>query len=138
MSAAYIELLYRRVQKNIRGEVTSIIQPMFYYIDKARIVWTEKVCHDLKDDSVIQTWSWTFLLPQSWLGSQVKMIPLLVYISFLIGARETAPVNNGALASFTSVLGLTLLPIGFAAGPRYTWGESSWTISHLWFLFSIF
>ncbi|XP_043461795.1 delta-like protein C [Leptopilina heterotoma] len=47
------------------------------------------------------------------------MIPFLVYISFLIGARETAPVNNGGLASFTSVLGLTLLPIGFAAGPRY-------------------
>ncbi|XP_033209805.1 delta-like protein C [Belonocnema kinseyi] len=47
------------------------------------------------------------------------MIPLLVNLFLLIGAREIAPVDNGASVGLAAVLGLSLLPIGFAAGPRY-------------------
>ena len=57
--------------------------------------------------------------PQSWLGSQAKMILLLACLSLLIGPGELGTLSDGPSVGVTAVLGLSALPFGFAAGPRY-------------------
>ncbi|XP_015605587.1 delta-like protein 4 [Cephus cinctus] len=47
------------------------------------------------------------------------MIRLLVSLTLLIGLREVAPIDDGAIIRFVPIFGLTFLPIGFTAGPRY-------------------
>lgn len=56
--------------------------------------------------------------PQSWLGSQAKMILLLACLSLLIGPGELGVLNNGH--TVTVILGIGgALPFGsLAAGPR--------------------
>lgn len=49
------------------------------------------------------------------------MIPLLLACSlgFLVAPRQLAPPTNNGLIGVATVLGITALPAGLAAGPRY-------------------
>lgn len=93
-------------------------QPRAHTFTHVRTHKRWKVCRGLEQGSVILGFALNVFVLQSWLESQAKMIPLLFAccLGFLVAPHQlTSSANNGLIG----VGALSVVSIGFAAGPRY-------------------